>query len=73
MTDPKKTRDIPITKAKGRPMLTWVSKKPLARVTAYPAQAIEQFSAQPEGNVGLRDEAALVLGCFGRVNPTYDD
>jgi len=30
MTDPKKTHDI--AKAKGRPMLTWVGKKPLARV-----------------------------------------
>jgi len=42
----KKTHDITIAKAKGRPMLTWVGKKPLGRVIAYPAQAIEQFSAQ---------------------------
>ncbi|MDP2785200.1 MAG: hypothetical protein Q8O38_11500, partial [Sulfurimicrobium sp.] len=39
----KKLKDITIAKAKGRPMLTWVGKKPLARVTAYPAQAIERF------------------------------
>jgi len=39
----KKSRDVTIAKAKGRPMLTWVGKKPLARVTAFPAQAIERF------------------------------
>ncbi len=44
MTDTsKKTRDVTIAKAKGRPMLTWVGKRPLSRVTAYPAQAIERF------------------------------
>ncbi len=41
----KKPKDVTITKAKGRPMLTWVGKKPLARVRAYPAQAIERFDA----------------------------
>ena len=30
--------EIPVAKAKGRPMLTWVGKKPLARVTAFPAK-----------------------------------
>ena len=40
---PKKTKDVTVAKAKGRPMLTWVGKKPLSRVTAYPAQAIERF------------------------------
>ena len=40
-----KPKDVTITKAKGRPMLTWVGKKPLARVRAYPAQAIERFDA----------------------------
>jgi len=39
----KKSRDVTIARAKGRPMLTWVGKKPLARVTAFPAQAIERF------------------------------
>jgi len=41
----KQPKDVTITKAKGRPMLTWVGKKPLARVRAYPAQAIERFDA----------------------------
>jgi DNA modification methylase len=46
MTDNiKKPRDVTVSKAKGRPMLTWVGKKPLARVRAYPAQAIERFDA----------------------------
>jgi DNA modification methylase len=37
--------EIPVAKAKGRPMLTWVGKKPLARVTAFPAQHIETVPA----------------------------
>lgn len=44
-TPAKKTTDVSISRAKGRPMLSWVGKKPLGRVTAFPAQAIEQFSA----------------------------
>lgn len=46
----KKPKDVAVAKAKGRPMLTWVGKKPLARVKSYPAQAIECFevaSRQP--------------------------
>jgi DNA modification methylase len=35
--------EVKITPAKGRPMLTWVGKKPLAHVTAFPAQPIETF------------------------------
>jgi len=41
----KKPKDVTVAKAKGRPMLTWVGKKPLARVKAYPAQAVERFDA----------------------------
>jgi DNA modification methylase len=52
----KKPHDVTIAKAKGRPMLTWVGKKPLARVIAYPAQAIEQFSAQPQGTAKPQGE-----------------
>lgn len=37
--------EIPVAKAKGRPMLTWVGKKPLARVTAFPAQHVETVPA----------------------------
>ncbi|OHC61616.1 MAG: hypothetical protein A2040_10840 [Rhodocyclales bacterium GWA2_65_19] len=38
-------KEIHVAKAKGRPMLTWVGKKPLARVTAFPAQHIETVPA----------------------------
>src|SRR5665811_116940 len=37
---------VRISKAKGRPMLTWVGKRPLTNVRAYPAQLIESFDAQ---------------------------
>lgn len=50
----KKPREVTIAKAKGRPMLTWVGKKPLARVTAFPAQAIERFDAAPGQNLPLQ-------------------
>jgi len=36
MTMPE-TKTITIKPAKGRPMLTWVGKKPLRTATAYPA------------------------------------
>jgi adenine-specific DNA-methyltransferase len=51
----KKSRDVTIAKAKGRPMLTWVGKKPLARVTAYPAQGIERFDAMPGSKLPLQE------------------
>ena len=41
MADEKK---VEIKPAKGRPMLTWVGKRPLRRVTAFPAQQIETFA-----------------------------
>lgn len=41
----KKPTDVMVGRAKGRPMLSWVGKKPLGRVTAFPAQHIERFSA----------------------------
>ncbi len=43
------TKEIPVAKAKGRPMLNWVGKKPLARVTAFPAQHIETVPAPAAG------------------------
>jgi hypothetical protein len=36
-------QSIPITTAKGRPMLTWVGKRPFRHVTAFPAQLVEKF------------------------------
>ncbi len=35
---------ITVQRAKGRPMLSWVGKKPLTSITAYPAQLVESFS-----------------------------
>ena len=43
-TAPPKKTEVKITAAKGRPMLTWVGKRPLSRVTAFPAQHIETFA-----------------------------
>ncbi len=45
-------KEIPVAKAKGRPMLTWVGKKPLARVTAFPARPVETVPA-PEPSAPL--------------------
>ena len=43
----KKQNDIQqITKAKGRPMLTWVGKHPLERVEWYPAQEKEVYGVK---------------------------
>jgi DNA modification methylase len=35
---------VKITAAKGRPMLTWVGKRPLSYVTSFPAQHVETFN-----------------------------
>ena len=40
---PAKKTEVKITAAKGRPMLTWVGKRPLSHVIAFPAQHIETF------------------------------
>lgn len=50
MTD---TEKVEIQPAKGRPMLTWVGKRPLRYVTAFPAQQIETFD--PTGDAARRD------------------
>jgi len=42
---PPKPTKINISAAKGRPMLTWVGKRPLAHVTAFPAQLVERHDA----------------------------
>src|SRR3972149_8417613 len=43
---PKSETRVEIKPAKGRPMLTWVGKKPLRHAIAYPAQLVESFNAQ---------------------------
>jgi hypothetical protein len=54
MTENNKTQSVTVARAKGRPMLTWVGKKPLGRITAYPAQAIERFDVAPVENPPLQ-------------------
>ncbi len=41
---PPKQTTVNITAAKGRPMLSWVGKRPLRHVTAFPAQHVETFN-----------------------------
>jgi adenine-specific DNA-methyltransferase len=43
--EPAKPATIKIAAAKGRPMLTWVGKRPLGHVQAYPAQLVERIDA----------------------------
>ena len=40
--------EVKLTATKGRPMLQWVGKKPLQRVTAFPAQLAETFDPAGE-------------------------
>jgi adenine-specific DNA-methyltransferase len=44
---PAKPVAVKVSAAKGRPMLTWVGKRPLGQVQAFPAQEIERFEAGP--------------------------
>ena len=45
---------VAISKAKGRPMLQWVGKRPLREVRSFPAQLIERFwAAAPDGAVSV--------------------
>ncbi len=81
-TAPKR-REVAVTAAKGRPMLTWVGKRPLKRVTVYPAQLVESFN--PAGQSGgwqnllfhgdNKDVLAWLLanGFRGKVNLIYID
>lgn len=54
-TPPKraeKPAEVKVTPAKGRPMLTWVGKRPLTRVTSFPAQHVGTFD--PSGDAAER-------------------
>lgn len=85
---PKNETRVEIKPAKGRPMLTWVGKKPLRHATAYPAQLVETFHASPpsalgkgDGGLGLlfhgdnKDVLAYLLanGFRGKVKLIYID
>lgn len=51
----KEKEQVTIAKAKGRPMLTWVGKRPLRAVTAFPAQHIESFAVPDAVKVPVAD------------------
>ena len=44
------TTTVKVAQAKGRPMLSWVGKRPLREVRAYPAQLVERFDADGEAS-----------------------
>ena len=48
---------VAIAKAKGRPMLSWVGKRPLRTVTAFPAQQVETFAPKGADKVPVADAA----------------
>ena len=50
-----KKQEVTITAAKGRPMLTWVGKRPLRHVTAFPAQHVETFDPSDDAAKRGRD------------------
>lgn len=75
-------KPIKLTPAKGRPMLQWVGKRPLERVTAFPAQLVERFAPAPgapgEGLIfhgDNKDVLAWLLanGYRGKVDLVYID
>ena len=84
---PPKQTTINITAAKGRTMLSWVGKRPLRHVTAFPAQRMEIFApdisklpTKPAGNGLLyhgdnKEVLAHLLanGYRGKVNLIYSD
>lgn len=78
-----KKSKVKIKPAKGRPMLTWVGKKPLSYVTSFPAQHVETFDPSKSGNIsrnilfhGDNKEVLATLlekGYRGEVNLIYID
>lgn len=78
------SRKVEIREARGRPMLIWVGKRPLRRVTAFPAQLVETFdpvgdaSRRPGGLLFHGDNKEVLAhllanGYRGKVNLVYID
>jgi len=77
------TQEVKVGKAKGRPLLVWVGKRPLDRVTAFPAQLVETYNptGQKDGWQNLlfhgdnKEVLAWLLanGFRGKVNLAYAD
>ena len=67
---------VRIAEAKGRPMLHWVGKRPLARVTAFPAQLVETSNPtgeelpSPEFGGGAFCSTATTRTCWPGCWPT---
>lgn len=51
----KPTEQVAVSQAKGRPMLSWVGKRPLRAVTAFPAQHVESFAVSGADKVPVTD------------------
>jgi hypothetical protein len=83
-----KSTEVKLGAAKGRPMLQWVGKKPLSRVTAFPAQFVEAFDptaelaspsgVQASGNLFYGDNKEVLAhllanGYRGKVDLVYID
>lgn len=76
-------KKVKITPAKGRPMIGWVGKRPLANVTAFPAQHIETFDPADTSDIetnklfhGDNKEVLAYLlanGYRGEINLIYID
>ncbi len=77
--EPVKPAVVKIAAAKGRPMLTWVGKRPLGHVQAFPAQLIEKFGKADEPNLLFHGDNKDVLawllanGYRGKVQLVYID
>lgn len=51
----KPKEQVAVSKAKGRPMLAWVGKRPLRAVTAFPAQYVESFATPGADKMAIAD------------------
>ncbi len=76
----KKEQTVTIKPAKGRPMLQWVGKRPINRLTAFPAQTVETFGESPDSGGRLyhgdnKEVLAHLLanGYRGKVDLIYID
>ncbi len=74
------TTEVTIKPAKGRPMLQWVGKRPLKRMTAFPAQKVEAFGENPDtgGRLYHGDNKEVLChllanGYRGKVDLIYID
>lgn len=77
-------QQISIAAAKGRPLLTWVGKRPLRQISVFPAQQVEVYdptgeAGKSEGGLLFHGDNKEVLahllanGYRGKVNLVYID